>query len=144
MGDGIAAHRDLIASSPEVVEGFVHASLKAYTYALAHPEEAIELLIKRSPTLKAEVEIAKLKATAPLLETADSKAYGIGYSSKARWEEAQQMLDEGKTATSPKRNMSRCLTPTASCRKSDGLRAGPGDKVWNGSVGAGSATGRRG
>lgn len=94
MGDGIAAHRDLIASSPEVVEGFVHASLKAYTYALAHPEEAIKSLIKRSPTLKAEVEIAKLKATAPLLETADSKAYGIGYSSKARWEEAQTLMKE--------------------------------------------------
>lgn len=94
MGDGIAAHLDTIKSSPKVVQGFVRASLKAYEYALAHPEEAIASLMKRSPSLKPEVEMQKLKATARLLETADTKANGIGYSSKARWEAAQDLMKE--------------------------------------------------
>ncbi|MBS7700823.1 MULTISPECIES: ABC transporter substrate-binding protein [unclassified Chelatococcus] len=94
MGDGIAAHKDTIASSPKVVAGFVKASIRAYRYAIEHPEEAVAALIKRSPSLKAEVEVAKLKATAPLLETAETKAHGIGYSSKKRWEEAQTLMKE--------------------------------------------------
>ncbi|CAH1688477.1 NitT/TauT family transport system substrate-binding protein [Hyphomicrobiales bacterium] len=94
MGDGIAVHKDTIASSPKVVAGFVKASIRAYRYAIEHPEEAIASLIKRSPSLKAEVEVAKLKATAPLLETAETKAHGIGYSSKTRWEEAQTLMKD--------------------------------------------------
>lgn len=94
MGDGIAAHRDTIASSPKVVGGFVRASIKAYAYALQHPEEAVASLVKRSPSLKPEVELAKLKATASLLESADTKANGVGYSSKARWEEAQVLMKD--------------------------------------------------
>ncbi|CAH1650370.1 ABC transporter substrate-binding protein [Chelatococcus asaccharovorans] len=94
MGDGIAAHKDTIASSPKVVAGFVKASIRAYRYAIAHPEEAVASLIKRSPSLKAEVEVAKLKATAPLLETPETKAHGIGYSSKQRWEEAQTLMKD--------------------------------------------------
>ncbi|CAH1658253.1 MAG: ABC transporter substrate-binding protein [Chelatococcus sp.] len=94
MGDGIAAHKDTIASSPKVVAGFVKASIRAYRYAIENPEEAVASLIKRSPSLKAEVEVAKLKATAPLLETAETKAHGIGYSSKQRWEEAQTLMKD--------------------------------------------------
>ena len=94
MGDGIAAHKDTIASSPKVVAGFVKASIRAYRYAIEHPEEAVASLIKRSPSLKAEVEVAKLKATAPLLETAETKTHGIGYSSKKRWEEAQTLMKD--------------------------------------------------
>ncbi|MBS7707402.1 ABC transporter substrate-binding protein [Chelatococcus asaccharovorans] len=94
MGDGIAAHKDTIASSPKVVAGFVKASIRAYRYAIEHPEEAVAALIKRAPSLKAEVEVAKLKATAPLLETPDTKTHGIGYSSKQRWEEAQTLMKD--------------------------------------------------
>ena len=94
MGDGIAAHRDTIASSPKVVAGFVRASIKAYQYALQHPEEAAASLIKRSPSLKAEVEVAKLKATARLLDTPETKEHGVGYSSKQRWEEAQVLMKD--------------------------------------------------
>jgi NitT/TauT family transport system substrate-binding protein len=94
MGDGIAAHRDTITSSPRVVQGFVRASLKAYEYALNHPEEAIASLVKRSPSLKPEVELAKLKATAGLLDTPETKMNGIGYSSKSRWEHAQALMKE--------------------------------------------------
>lgn len=94
MGDGIAAHHDTIANSPEVVAGFVRASLRAYEYALEHPEEAIEALIARSPSLNPEVELEKLKATAALLKSADTESNGIGYSAKARWEAAQELMSE--------------------------------------------------
>jgi len=94
MGDGIAAHRDTIASSPKVVQGFVRASIRAYKYALEHPEESVASLMKRAPSLKPEVELQKIKATAPLLISADTQANGIGYSGKARWEQAQTLMKD--------------------------------------------------
>ena len=72
----------------------MHATLRAYRYALQHPEEAIESLAKRSPSIKRDIEIEKLKATGPLLESADTKAHGIGYSSKQKWEATQRLMLE--------------------------------------------------
>jgi len=94
MGDGVAAHIDTIRSKPDVVRGFVKATLRAYRYALEHPDEAIASLAKRSPSIKREVEIEKLKATAPLLESADTSAHGVGYSSKDKWAATQRLMLE--------------------------------------------------
>ena len=94
MGDGVAAHLDTIREHPDVVRGFVRATLRSYQYALAHPDEAIASLKKRSPNIKPEIEIEKLKATAHLLDSPDTKAHGIGYSSKDKWESTQKLMLE--------------------------------------------------
>ena len=94
MGDGIAAHRDTIASSPRLVQGFVRATLRSYRYALENPDEAIAALAKRVKNVNPEVELQKLQATAPLLVTADTRTQGIGYSSKERWEHAQTLMKD--------------------------------------------------
>ena len=92
MGDGVAAHADTIRSSPNVVRGFVRGTLRAYRYALEHPEESIASLAKAAPNVKPQVEVEKLKATARLLESADTRANGIGYSSKEKWASTQAMM----------------------------------------------------
>jgi len=94
MGDGIAANTDTIQSNPNLVRGFVRATLKSYQYALAHPEEAIESLKKVAPSIKPEVEVEKLKATARLLQSADTREHGIGWSSKDKWASAQTLMAE--------------------------------------------------
>jgi NitT/TauT family transport system substrate-binding protein len=92
MGDGLAVHTDTIASTPNVVRGFVRATLRAYRYAFEHPDEAIASLAKASPSIKPEVEIEKLKATARLLDSPDTKTHGIGYSSKDKWVATQELM----------------------------------------------------
>lgn len=92
MGDGVIAHADTIKGNPKLVAGFVRATLRAYRYALEHPEEAIASLSKVAPNVKPQVEVDKLKATAPLLESADTRKFGIGYSSKEKWAAAQQLM----------------------------------------------------
>ena len=72
----------------------MRASIRAYQYALEHPVEAVASLMKRAPSLKPEVELQKIKATAPLLVSADTSGNGIGYSSKARWEQAQTLMKD--------------------------------------------------
>jgi NitT/TauT family transport system substrate-binding protein len=94
MGDGIAANIDTIKSNPKLVAGFVRATLKAYKYALAHPEEAIASLAKVAPSIKKEVEVEKLKATARLLDSPDTKTHGVGYSSKDKWVAAQDLMKQ--------------------------------------------------
>ncbi len=92
MGDGIAANIDTIKSNPKLVAGFVRATLKSYKYALANPDEAIASLAKAAPSIKREVEVEKLKATARLLESADTKVNGVGYSSKDKWVATQELM----------------------------------------------------
>jgi NitT/TauT family transport system substrate-binding protein len=94
MGDGVAAHLDTLRTSPKVVAGFVRATLRAYAYALKNPEESIASLAKAAPNIKREVEVEKLKATAHLLESADTRAHGIGYSSKDKWAAAQTLMSQ--------------------------------------------------
>lgn len=94
MGDGIAANVETIRANPKMVAGFVRATLKAYKYALANPEEAIASLAKVAPSIKREVEVEKLKATAHLLESADTKKNGVGYSSKDKWTTTQALMAE--------------------------------------------------
>jgi NitT/TauT family transport system substrate-binding protein len=94
MGDGIAAHAETIKNSPEVVHGFVKASLRAYAYALEHPEEAIDSLVKRSPNAKATVEVEKLRATGALLHAKGDEDGKVGVSVKERWEAAQALMKE--------------------------------------------------
>jgi len=92
MGDGIAANIETIQSNPDLVRGFVRATLRSYQYAFAHPEEAIESLKKAAPNIKPEVELEKLKATPRLLESADTKAHGVGWSSMEKWAAAQTLM----------------------------------------------------
>ena len=92
MGDGIAANLDTIRTNPKLVAGFVRGTLKAYRYALANPEEAIASLAKVAPSIKRDVELEKLKATARLLESADTKKNGIGYSAKEKWVATQALM----------------------------------------------------
>ena len=94
MGDGVAAHLDTIKSNPKLVGGFVRASLRAYRYALEHPEESIASLMKVAPNANRAVEVDKLKATAHLLESADTRKNGIGYNAKAKWEQAQKLMQQ--------------------------------------------------
>jgi NitT/TauT family transport system substrate-binding protein len=94
MGDGVAAHVDTIKSNPKLVGGFVRATLRAYRYALQNPEESIASLMKVAPNANRAVEVDKLKATGHLLESADTKQNGIGYSAKAKWAEAQTVMQQ--------------------------------------------------
>ena len=93
MGDGLATHQDNIKNDPEMVKAFVKASLRAYEYALANPEESITALKARSPNINYDVEVNKLKATAVLLETgsADVKP---GTSVESRWADTQALMKE--------------------------------------------------
>lgn len=94
MGDGVAAHTDTINSDPALVKAFVRATIRSYKYALEHPDESIDALIKVSPDRSRDVAITKLAATQGLVYTDISKKHGVGYSDKAAWQAAEDLMTE--------------------------------------------------
>jgi NitT/TauT family transport system substrate-binding protein len=94
MGDGIVANVETIKSSPDVVRGFVKATVRAYKYALEHPEESVDSLAKVTQVKDRNVEVAKLVATRDLIDAPDTAAHGFGYNSKAEWTAAEALMLE--------------------------------------------------
>ena len=94
MGDGVAAAITTIEKQPEVVRGFVRATLRAYKHALEHPEESIEALLKAAPTRDRQVELEKLRATKALLDSPETAKFGHGYNDRAKWQAAEELMSQ--------------------------------------------------
>jgi NitT/TauT family transport system substrate-binding protein len=92
MGDGVAAAHTTIEKQPEVVRGFVRATLRAYRYAFEHPEESIEALLKAAPTRDRQAELEKLRATRALLDSPETAKFGHGYSDRAKWQATEELM----------------------------------------------------
>jgi len=57
----VVTNETLIAEEPELVEKFVRATSKGYTYAAEHPEESAEALLAAVPELDRELVVASQK-----------------------------------------------------------------------------------
>jgi NitT/TauT family transport system substrate-binding protein len=60
-GSAILAHPDFIRNQPKAVAGFVRGLIKGFQDTLRDPEAAIDVIMKRNPVVKRDVELARLK-----------------------------------------------------------------------------------
>jgi NitT/TauT family transport system substrate-binding protein len=90
-----------VQSKPEVVKAFVQATLKGQQYALDHPEEAIDILVKSVPELRADEEMIKWKEVANITLSDYTTANGIGAIDTAKWEQLNEMLTKYKAIEKP-------------------------------------------
>ena len=102
-GNAIIVNPDMLRDKPDLVRGFVAASLKGMAYAFAHPDEAIAALRKSNPEVGADTamdELVTLKEmdTSPALRKA-----GLGTIDAARLEKTRDIVTE---ALSLKRKVS--------------------------------------
>jgi len=56
-GDVLFSHQQLVEDNAELVEQFRAATLKGWRYAIAHPDEMVELILSDYPTLKSKPEL---------------------------------------------------------------------------------------
>ncbi|AOZ72319.1 hypothetical protein BK816_02555 [Boudabousia tangfeifanii] len=56
---GIVLSNDFISKHPQAAEAFTKTVQKGYDYALEHPEESAELLVKANPDAKLDPELTK-------------------------------------------------------------------------------------
>jgi NitT/TauT family transport system substrate-binding protein len=87
-GYALVTSEDLAKKKPQTVKAFTAATIKAMDYAVNNPEEAVEILIKGAPELKAEVEAAKWKAMIP----AAKNSSGSGGINRAKWDSLNDIL----------------------------------------------------
>lgn len=67
-GNGLVTTDKLIAEKPELVRSFVAATYKGYEYAIAHPDEAVAVMVKRYPVLDPAITRQQLMETAALMK----------------------------------------------------------------------------
>ena len=83
----IIANNEFLKNSPETAKAFLEATVKGYEYAIAHPEEAAEMLIAGDTTGSLEDARDLVYASQKWLAdqyTADAKQWGVF--DPARWD----------------------------------------------------------
>jgi len=90
--DTLFTTEKMLKEKPEVTKKFVAATIKGWTYAVAHPDEAARITLKYGPKLTYEHELAMMQASIPLL-TPDKAP--IGSMQPAQWAALEQLLIDG-------------------------------------------------
>jgi NitT/TauT family transport system substrate-binding protein len=83
-GNGLVTHNDLLKREPKTVANFVGATMDGYAYAIAHPEEALDITLKANPELDRESARLSLLFAIDAIMTKASKENGLGYMEEDR------------------------------------------------------------
>jgi len=60
-GSAIIAHPDFLREKPKAVAGFVRALIKGFQDTMHDPEGAMDVLLRRNPIVKRDIELGRLK-----------------------------------------------------------------------------------
>jgi NitT/TauT family transport system substrate-binding protein len=90
--NGIITNETTISENPELVRGFVEATLKGMEAVIANPQEAIELSKAYIPNFKELDPVVQEQILAASIDM--WKAERLGYSDPAAWENMKNILVE--------------------------------------------------
>lgn len=90
----VITRRELLQNKPELVRGFVEASREGWKSYLADPSATNTLLATLNPAMDAAALAASAEAQAPLIETSDTKAAGLGHMERTRWDTLVTQLSD--------------------------------------------------
>lgn len=97
--NGTVVSDQLITQEPELVRGFMLATLRGVQDTLDNPDEAFEISLKQIPEAQLgdpQLQRQVLQATLPYFASDLTKANGLGYTDLAQWQQtAQFLLDSG-------------------------------------------------
>ncbi|MCC6870139.1 MAG: ABC transporter substrate-binding protein [Burkholderiales bacterium] len=94
VSTSVFASNDFIKNHPDVLKKFVAASLKGWSFAIDHPDQAIKDLKKVFPEVNEKVAAAELAVIRPLFCSGGAKFFGK--SEDALWAKSQDLLAEVK------------------------------------------------
>lgn len=90
----IIVNEHFLKANEDLVKRIVRASLRGWKYSLENQNEAIKIVLKAYPALDEKFVRASTKDTLPLLDSPDTRKYGIGYQSSERWSNLLDLLFE--------------------------------------------------
>ena len=97
--NGIVVSEELLSKEPDLVRGFVLASLKGLNDTLADPQAAFEISIKEIPEASLsnkELQLEVLNASLPYWSSDKTTANGLGYTDLETWQKTAQFMFDTK------------------------------------------------
>jgi NitT/TauT family transport system substrate-binding protein len=96
--DTLFTNDDLISTNPDLVLRFLRATLKGWTYAVENPTEVPAMVQKYKPEADAAIELARMTASLPLINTGEDS---IGWMRPETWSGMEQSLREHDVLSVP-------------------------------------------
>ncbi len=81
--NGILIRDDYLAAHSDAVRAFIEASREGWMYAIAHPDEAADIVLAHQPMLDREVTKAEIAVVKELMQSPDTQAHGWGHMDEA-------------------------------------------------------------
>jgi NitT/TauT family transport system substrate-binding protein len=99
--DTVITNEKTIAERPKVVQAFLNASLRGWKYAIEHPDEAVDIVLKAAPGLERSHQKAMLVEYGKLAAADLAAEKGLAVLDKKKFEAARQVLIERKVIENP-------------------------------------------
>jgi NitT/TauT family transport system substrate-binding protein len=87
--DTLITTQQMIDVKPDLVERFLRASLKGWRYAIAHPVEAVDMILKYARIKDHELQASMFAASIPLVHTGKDH---IGWMEDRIWQDMHRIL----------------------------------------------------
>ncbi len=96
-GSGLFTSEKMIAEKSDVVQRFVNAYVQAFADVIKSPEEAADIVVESNPEYASKKDVLVKQIEADIKATffsAETKANGIGWMTKAGWTSTDKILVE--------------------------------------------------
>lgn len=101
VSNGIIVHNDLIKENPELIRGFVAASIKGFLYGRQHPDEMVAIVRKFSEAVDPAIAMREAELSWDTWVTPNTLGKPLGWSSDKDWEDTVAVLKQYGGVTTP-------------------------------------------
>lgn len=92
----VIVKKEFAAKNPELIKKFVKATREGWESYLKDPAQANQKMAALNPTMDPETFKEGAQEQIPLIETQETKKYGLGFQTKERWKKSAEQLMELK------------------------------------------------
>jgi NitT/TauT family transport system substrate-binding protein len=89
-GNGVLVNPKFMQENPKAVAAFLRAYNQGLKDTIANPDESIQYVRQREPTINVSAELLRLKALLQIIATPNARANGLGGGDKARLQRQAQ------------------------------------------------------
>ncbi|MDU5248449.1 MAG: ABC transporter substrate-binding protein, partial [Varibaculum cambriense] len=93
---GVSTREDLIKENPKLVRAFVQATQKGYQWAIDHPQEAAQILVKANPQAKLDSKLAEASQALLSKDYWPDATGGVGHADMDKWQSYLDFIIEQK------------------------------------------------
>lgn len=99
--ESLIVGEQVVKDNPKLIEGFLNASLRGWSYALTNPDEAVDILLSVVPTADRTEQKEQLEQLGPLITYGVAGQKGIGYIDTKQLDFTNELLVESGVLDAP-------------------------------------------